>query len=89
MLITLLLQPLLTGQVVSLYYVGYLMMMAYARSARHAARGRFTYALAPLYGLMHILVLTPVRMYALATLRDGSWGTRKNGPEVRLDPAAS
>ena len=89
MLTTLLLRPLLTGQVVSLYYVGYLMMMAYARSARHAARGRFAFALAPLYGLMHILVLTPVRMYALATLRNGSWGTRKDGPEVRLDPAVS
>jgi len=89
MLVTLVLRPLLTGQVVGLYYVGYLMMMAYARSARHAARGGFAFALAPLYGLMHILVLTPVRMYALATLRDGSWGTRQSGPEVRLDPEAA
>lgn len=89
MLFTLLVRPLLTGQVVGLYYVGYLMMMAYARSARHAARGTFAFALAPLYGLMHILVLTPVRMYALATLRDGSWGTRQSGPEVHLEPESS
>jgi hypothetical protein len=51
------------------------MMMAYARSARHAARGRFAFALAPLYGLLHILVPTPVRMYALASLRGGDCGT--------------
>ena len=30
----------------------------------------------PLYGFLHVLVLIPVRLYALATIRNEGWGTR-------------
>ena len=36
----------------------------------------FVFALAPLYGLLHLVVLMPVRLYALATLNRARWGTR-------------
>jgi hyaluronan synthase len=32
--------------------------------------------LAPLYGLLHIILLMPLRVWAFATVRDGSWLTR-------------
>jgi hyaluronan synthase len=32
--------------------------------------------LAPLYGMIHITLLLPLRLYALATLTDNKWGTR-------------
>jgi hyaluronan synthase len=34
------------------------------------------YALSPVYGLLHLCVLLPLRLWALATLRNGHWGTR-------------
>jgi hypothetical protein len=35
-----------------------------------------TFLLAPLYGLLHIGVLMPLRIYSMATLHRGNWGTR-------------
>ena len=35
-----------------------------------------TFALAPTYALMNLTLLIPLRLYALATMRDTSWGTR-------------
>ena len=34
------------------------------------------FALAPLYGTVHIVLLVPIRWWALLTIRSGSWGTR-------------
>jgi hyaluronan synthase len=66
-------------------YVGSAVLLSYARS------GHYTEAehpgmrwgariagllLAPLYGLIHIALLLPLRLYALATLADNKWGTR-------------
>lgn len=33
--------------------------------------------LAPLYSLLHVVILTPLRLVALATLLDTRWGTRE------------
>ena len=43
----------------------------------------FVFVLAPLYGLLHLVVLMPVRLYALATLNRARWGTRST-VEVHL-----
>ena len=32
--------------------------------------------LAPLYSVAHVLILTPLRLVALATIWDNRWGTR-------------
>jgi hyaluronan synthase len=79
---TLLVRPLVMGQLMSVYYLGFVLLMAYARSARHDTRGLWVMLLAPIYALMHVVVFTPVRLWAMLTLRDGSWGTRSAGIEV-------
>lgn len=67
-------------------YAIYVAVFGYARSIRYIGHkgSRLsvweqagTFALAPLYGLLNITVLVWVRVYALCTLRDNSWGTRK------------
>ncbi|MFD0504066.1 hypothetical protein ACFQ0G_16050 [Streptomyces chiangmaiensis] len=42
------------------------------------------FLLAPLYGLIQLFLLTPLRFYALLTLHKGSWGTRQGGVEVSV-----
>ena len=72
--------------------VVFVMLAAWARNSaylehrREGVRRRdraFVFAIAPIYGLLHIFVLVPVRVYALLTLRQGKWGTRGK-VEVRL-----
>jgi hyaluronan synthase len=43
-----------------------------------------TFLAAPLYALMNLTLLIPLRIYALATQRDASWGTR-SAVEVSMD----
>ena len=70
----------------------FVMLAAWARNTAYlehhratvARRDRiFVFALAPLYGLLHIFVLMPLRFYALATIKQARWGTRKT-VEVRF-----
>jgi hyaluronan synthase len=65
------------------YYIGYAVLLAYARNVRYFGRPdegfayQFaTFALAPLYALLHVVLLTPLRLWALLTLRRTHWGTR-------------
>jgi hyaluronan synthase len=85
LLYTLIARPLLTGQLSAASYLAATLLLAYARSghyfrAEHANLGRFTrlvtFALAPVYGLIHMILLLPLRLVAILTLRDNSWGTR-------------
>jgi hyaluronan synthase len=73
-------------------YLGWVAITAWARSV-HAftIKGRGPYwqtllafLIAPLYGLMSLVVLVPLRAYSMLTLRVGGWGTRQNGPETEL-----
>lgn len=80
-----LVRPVIAGQIVGFYYFGFVAVMAYMRSAMHATRDPFGFFLAPMYGLIHILLLTPIRVYSLCTLRDGSWGTRGEGMEIAFE----
>lgn len=65
-------------------YTGYVCVMAWARSL-HYLRGaagvpaldrHLTFLAAPLYALLNLALLLPLRLYALATLRRNGWGTR-------------
>jgi hyaluronan synthase len=51
----------------------------YLRSAGTVPRADriLTFAAAPLYALMNLTLLIPLRLYALATLRRNGWGTRQ------------
>lgn len=74
-------------------YALFMVLMGYLRNVRYLdfpRRGmgfikRFgMFLLAPLYGLIQLFLLTPLRFYALLTLHKGSWGTRQAGVEVSV-----
>jgi hyaluronan synthase len=74
-----------TGELLPWQYLAYAVLLAYARNVRYFGRPRSTvrsqittFALAPIYTMMHVFLLTPLRIYALLTLRRGQWGTRAN-----------
>ena len=84
-------RPAFTGHFAGVTYLTAVLLLAYARSGHYAEaehpglswRGRWgTLLLAPLYGIIHMTLLLPLRLVALATLRDNSWGTRSSGAEV-------
>lgn len=79
-------KPALTGHFAALTYLISVLMLSYARSGHYfeaehpdlnLAGKLTTLAIAPLYGLIHMTLLLPLRLVALLTLRDNSWGTRK------------
>jgi hyaluronan synthase len=93
--LALVVRPFTAGGSIIIAYLLYLSVMSYARSVRYlevrhegqSSRSHVgVFLLAPLYGLVHIVLLVPLRFYSLATLRSGSWGTRAHGVEVAVDP---
>jgi hyaluronan synthase len=79
-------KPALTGHFGIVTYLISVLALSYARSGHYfeaehpdlnLAGKLFTLAIAPLYGLIHVTLLLPLRLVALLTLRDNSWGTRK------------
>ncbi|TDC75094.1 glycosyltransferase [Actinomadura sp. 7K507] len=83
---SLILRPLLYGDVLVVQYLTMIITFGYLRSVRYLDLRREgmnlpeklgTFALAPIYGLMHIFLLLPIRLWSLATLRTAAWGTRR------------
>lgn len=76
--------------VILLWYAVYVAGAAWLRSLHYLrAVGNVpfhdrlgTFLLAPLYALMNLTLLIPLRVYALLTLRDTKWGTRELGAEI-------
>lgn len=70
-------------------YTAYVCAMAWIRSVHYLRRAPsvptadryLTYLAAPLYALLNLVLLLPLRLYSLATLRRNDWGTRQNGAE--------
>jgi hyaluronan synthase len=78
-------KPALTGHFAALTYLISVLLLSYARSGHYfeaehpdlnLAGKLTTLTIAPLYGLIHMTLLLPLRLVALLTLRDNSWGTR-------------
>jgi hyaluronan synthase len=81
-------------------YLGYMCVMAWIRSI-HYLRGAvtvgffdrmFTFLCAPLYAVMNLCLLLPLRLWSLATMRSNNWGTRATvevGGEEEDAPAAA
>jgi hyaluronan synthase len=78
-------KPAFTGHFAMLTYLVSVLALSYARSGHYFEAehpdlnlpGKLaTLAIAPVYGLIHMTVLLPLRLVALLTLRDNSWGTR-------------
>lgn len=93
LLYSLTVRPILTGHFAATTYIVSALLLSYARSGHYTGAyhprmswlGRIgTLLLAPLYGLIHMTLLLPLRVVALLTLRDNKWGTRKK-VEVELE----
>jgi hyaluronan synthase len=76
-------RPMVNGELIAWSYVAFGVLLAYARNIRYFGRPGAsrtsqlaTFALAPLYALLHVVLLTPLRLVALLTLRRSQWGTR-------------
>jgi hyaluronan synthase len=85
LLYSLAVRPALSGHFAAMTYVISALVLSYARSgnyvqAEHPNLGLggklSTLLIAPLYGVIHMTVLLPLRVVALLTLRDNGWGTR-------------
>lgn len=91
LLLTLFVLPIATGEGSVLDYLVWVFLAGYARSVHvfSVQRSQWSrwsqaasFALAPLYGMLHVLALLPLRVWSLATLRSTKWGTRAQGAEV-------
>lgn len=75
-------------------YAAYVCAMAWLRSIHYlrgaanvpAADRTLTFLAAPLYALLNLFLLLPLRLYSLATLRRNGWGTRQR---VEIPPAGT
>lgn len=77
--------PLITHDYRGLDYVVWVFLAGYLRSVHvfsisrpDWSRGQQfgAFLLAPAYGMIHVMVLLPLRLYSLLTLRQTGWGTR-------------
>jgi hyaluronan synthase len=91
LLYSLAVRPMLSGHFAAYAYLVSALLLSYARAGHYAEadhpgmgwRARLgTLLLAPLYGVIHMSLLLPLRVIALFTLADARWGTRKR-VEVR------
>lgn len=70
-------------------YLGVVATIGLARAAYGVARTKqLGFLLFVCYGFIHVFVLMPVRLFALATMRQGHWGTRGDDGE-EADVAAT
>lgn len=93
MLVVVLARSALTGTLPSVWYVAFMVAMSYARSVRYIGSQRSSlrsqigvYLLAPVFGLLYLFALMPIRVWALSSLRNPGWGTRTQ-VEVSWTPA--
>jgi hyaluronan synthase len=64
------------GWMMLIYYLAYISLSAYARNVFFILKRPYVFLLAPVYGIIHLLVLFPLRIYALLTIKSTGWGTR-------------
>lgn len=85
LLTTSIIQPLITHEYRGFDYLVWVILAGYLRSVHvfSIRRPDWTrwdqfgaFLLAPVYGIVHVLVLMPLRLYSLITLRQVQWGTR-------------
>lgn len=77
-------------------YTAFACVMAWVRSLHYLRRAAdipfreraLTYLAAPLYALLNLFLLLPLRLYSLATLRSNGWGTRSTVEIPAATPTA-
>src|SRR3954447_16908589 len=92
LMLSVIVRPIAGGHLPAWQYAAFVALMAYARSIRmlgdHNRVIPGSLLIAPLYGVMNLVLLVPLRFYSLIRLRDGSWGTRWRGAKHRSDDKA-
>lgn len=53
-----------------------IILSALVRNVHYAIKHPLLFLLSPFYGILHILLLQPIRLWALLTIKDVGWGTR-------------
>jgi hyaluronan synthase len=95
LVVSLVIRPALFGHVPAAAWAATIAASGWARSVFVFAVDRpgwtwrdrwLSFALAPAYGGLHLLLLIPLRLWSLLTLREGGWGTRVKGVEVAARP---
>lgn len=64
------------GFILAIYYFAYISLSAYARNVFYLFKHPITFLLAPVYGIIHLTMLFPLRFWALLTIKSNGWGTR-------------
>ncbi len=62
--------------VMGIYFFAYLCISAWARNVFTLVKRPWVFLMAPVYGLIHMVLLLPLRIYALITIKSNGWGTR-------------
>lgn len=58
------------------FTIGYAILLSFINGVYYISKNPLLYLLTPLFSLVHMLVLFPIRLYALLTLNKKGWGTR-------------
>jgi hyaluronan synthase len=64
------------GLIMLVYYLFAISLSAYARNVHYILKRPLIFLMAPIYGIVHLVLLFPLRFYALFTLKETKWGTR-------------
>ena len=62
------------------YYIGLAVLIfisSYARNVHYILVSPIRYLIVPLYTVLHVFILVPIRFYALLTIKNVKWGTRE------------
>lgn len=60
----------------AIFSVGYMVLTALMNGIYYALKNPLVYILSPIFALIHLFLLFPIRIYALITIRNSAWGTR-------------
>lgn len=78
--------PFLVGGIPIVEYLAFVALSATIRSVRYfdlereeqsRASRLYTFALTPLFGMLNLFVMIPLRLWSVVTLRRAAWGTRE------------
>ncbi|GAB6892135.1 hypothetical protein JCM14450A_31410 [Geobacillus stearothermophilus] len=59
-----------------IYSIGYLCLTTLSHDVYYIFRKPLLYLISPFFSIIHMLLIYPIRIYALVTLFNTRWGTR-------------
>jgi hyaluronan synthase len=63
-------------KLIMIYSIGYLCLTALSHDVYYIFRNPLMYLISPFFAFIHMLLIFPIRLYALLTLFNTGWGTR-------------